>query len=121
MTNRRENTRVKFKGTIDLHFPGRSFADCETSDLCLHGVFVAGVSGLAAGDECDVSLRLSGATSDIVLRMKGKVARLEKNGVGLKFSEIDLDSFYHLKNILYYNSGDPDVLEEEFQRQLAGK
>ena len=121
MTNRRENTRVEFRATIDLDFSGRIFTGCETSDLSLYGVFVSGVQGPVAGDQCDLSLHLSGATSDTVLRMKGELVRVEANGVGLKFFEIDLDSFYHLKNILYYNSGDPDVLEEEFQHRLAGK
>jgi hypothetical protein len=31
----------------------------------------------------------------------------------LHFVEIDLDSFYHLKNIIYYNSSDPDTIEQE--------
>ena len=120
MTNRRENTRVEFKTTIDLDFYGTTFTDCETSDLSLHGVFVSGVEGKSVGDKCNLTLHLAGATSDTILRIKGEVVRIEENGIGLKFFEIDLDSFYHLKNILYYNSGDPDMLEEEFQKQLKG-
>ncbi len=121
MTNRRKNTRVEFAATVDLDFSGCNFTGCETSDLSLYGVFVSGVNNLKAGSECKLSLHLSGTSSDTVLRMKGEVVRVGGGGVGIKFLKIDLDSFYHLKNILYFNSGNPDMLEEEFQKQLASE
>jgi hypothetical protein len=31
---------------------------------------------------------------------------------------MDLDSFFHLKNILYYNSENPDVLDKELSAQI---
>ena len=45
--------------------------------------------------------------------MKGEVVRVEPDGLALHFSEIDFDSFYHLKNIIYYNSEDPDQVDLE--------
>lgn len=110
---RRRNTRVLFQATADLKFPDKSYVNCETSDLSLKGLFAAEVHGHEPGETCDVVLNLSGMTSDIKLRMKGKVVRQEAGGIGLKFFEIDLDSFLHLKNIVYYNSEDPDKLNEE--------
>ena len=121
--NRRKNTRVPFKATVDLVFPGRDYASRETTDLSLQGVYVPGVHGHKLGEECDVTLHLTGMSSDILLKMKGRVTREEKGGTGLQFFETDLDSFYHLRNIMYYNSGDPDKLEEEFLahvREAAG-
>ncbi|MBU0674219.1 MAG: PilZ domain-containing protein [Proteobacteria bacterium] len=115
---RRKNTRVPFQATLDLKFADGRTHKCETNNLSLYGVFAEGVSGHPRGEVCDVVLNLTGATSDVRLRMKGEIMRVESNGVGLKFVEIDLDSFYHLKNILYYNSGDPDRLEEEFFSQF---
>ena len=111
---KRKNTRVPFHSTISVRFPDQTFDHCETQDLSLKGVFVKGVTGpRAEGDQCELSLHLSGATSDLSLHMRGEVVRTRKDGVGLHFSEIDLDSFYHLKNIIYYNSDDPDILEDE--------
>lgn len=113
MDNRRKNSRVPFQATISLDFPNKSHEECETRDLSIKGVFVVGVTGHQAGDKCLVSLRLAGSTSNLTLKMKGEVVRVKEDGLGLHFYEIDLDSFYHLKNILYYNSGDPDKLQEE--------
>jgi len=118
MKNKRKNTRVPFQVIIGLDFPDRSHAECETADLSLKGVFVLGVTGHAIGENCLVSLRLVGSTSHLTLKMKGTVVRVAEDGLALHFYEMDLDSFFHLKNILYYNSEDPDVLDEELSSQL---
>ncbi|MHB8149659.1 MAG: PilZ domain-containing protein [Desulfobulbia bacterium] len=118
MKNKRKNTRVPFQVIIGLDFPDRSHAECETADLSLKGVFVLGVTGHKVGENCLVSLRLVGSTSHLTLKMKGTVVRVEEDGLALHFYEMDLDSFFHLKNILYYNSEDPDVLDEELSTQI---
>lgn len=111
---KRKNTRVPFHTTITVRFADRTFEHCETQDLSLKGVFVKGVTGSRAeGEQCDLSLHLSGSSSDLSLQIRGEVMRVREDGVGLHFSEIDLDSYYHLRNIIYYNSGDPDILEKE--------
>ena len=110
--NKRKNSRVPFHATITLNFPNQKHEECETVDLSLKGVFVVGLTGHSIGEKCRASLRLIGSTSDLTLKMKGEVVRIEANGMGLHFFETDLDSFYHLKNILYYNSENPDILDE---------
>lgn len=107
---RRKSTRVFFQTLANLHFADAEFSGCETSDLSIKGVFVPGISGRKIGDRCAVELQLSGASHEISLNMQGEVVRVEAKGLGIKFSEIDLDSFYHLKNIVYYNSENPDEL-----------
>lgn len=113
-SERRRNTRVLFQATTDLQFADKAYQQCETSDLSLKGVFIPGLSGHQMGEKCDIILNLTGMTSDIKLRMKGEVVRVVDTGIALHFVEIDLDSFLHLKNIVYYNSEDPDKLHEEF-------
>jgi hypothetical protein len=113
MKNKRKNSRVPFQVKTNLEFAGKSHTDCETADLSLKGVFVPGVSGHEVGENCQVSLQLTGSTSQLSLEIKGTVVRVEEDGLALHFYEMDLDSFFHLKNILYYNSEDPDVLDKE--------
>ena len=118
MKNKRKNSRVPFQVIIGLDFPDKSHTECETADLSLKGVFVLGVTGHKIGETCQVSLRLVGSTSHLVLKMKGTVVRVEEDGVALHFYEMDLDSFFHLKNILYYNSENPDALNDELSAQI---
>ncbi|MDA8163846.1 MAG: PilZ domain-containing protein [Desulfobacteraceae bacterium] len=117
--NRRQHRRVTFQTAIDLGLAGRRFENCQTRDLSLRGVFVVGADG-QEGEEGEVVLHLTGASSDLALKMKGKVVRVEARGIALRFSEIDLDSFTHLKNIIYYNTEDPDVLQEEWLDPASG-
>ncbi len=108
---RRQSTRVAFTATATIRLKDTTYTDCATENLSTKGVFINGVpvSPQQEGERCDVELRLSGASSDLVLRMQGRVVRSQPEGVAVQFEEIDLDSFYHLKNIVYYNSDDPDA------------
>lgn len=118
MSNMRKNTRVPFQVAISLDFPDRSHADYETADLSLKGVFVLGLTGHKIGENCLATLSLVGSTSHLNLQIKGTVVRVKEDGLALHFYEMDLDSFFHLKNILYYNSENPDTLAEEIAAQI---
>ncbi len=116
--DRRRNTRVGFETTADLQFVDREYKRCKTQDLSIKGVLVSDVPDRMVGETCRMQLLLAGATSELSLRMEAEVVRVEGADVALHFKEIDLDSFYHLKNIVYYNTSDPDVLEAEFVEQI---
>lgn len=111
---KRKNTRVAFQTFADLQFAAQSYSKCETANLSIKGVSVLGITGHQVGEKCKLALALSGSTSELRLEMKGEIVRVEENSVALHFTEIDLDSFYHLKNIVYYNSEDPDSIRSEF-------
>lgn len=113
---RRKNTRVPFQTTADVTFGDRQYSNCATENLSIKGVSVLGITGHPIGETCTLSLALSGSTSQLRLTMKAEIVRSETDRIGLHFLEIDLDSFYHLKNIIYYNAKDPDTIEQEFTR-----
>lgn len=110
---RRKNTRVPFQATADVRFSNKNYTHCETENLSVKGVSVIGVYGHSLGEKCAISLALSGTTSELRLEMKGEIVRVDPDRIALHFIEIDIDSFYHLKNIIYYNSEDPDTIEQE--------
>ena len=110
---RRKNTRVPFQTTADVVFGDQRYDQCATENLSIKGISVLGITGHGMGETCNISLALSGSTSQLKLTMQGKVVREDTDRVALHFTEIDLDSFYHLKNIIYYNSADPDTIEQE--------
>lgn len=109
---KRRNTRVPFHVTVTLAFPGGTYSRCETRDLSIRGVFVVGVRGPRVGEACQTELCLSGTSSSVCLSMKSTVVRTDDEGLALRFTEVDIDSFFHLRNIVYYNAGDPDSIEE---------
>lgn len=110
---RRKNTRVAFRTTALVSFADRSYEEIDVRDLSLKGAYLYGVTGRNEGDMCDIDLLLSGTSSELKLTMRGEVARTDDFGAGIHFKEVDIDTFFHLKNIVYYNSDDPDALEED--------
>ncbi len=111
---KRRTTRVKFHTSIDLKFDDTFYEHCKILDLSVKGVFVLGITDRSQGQECEVTLQLSGASSELKLKMKARIVRMTENGIGLYFHEVDLDSFSHLKYIVYYNSENPDLLDENY-------
>ncbi|MFH1217803.1 MAG: PilZ domain-containing protein [Pseudomonadota bacterium] len=109
---RRKNARVKFHVTASVRCGEIGFEHLAIRDLSLTGVYLRGLTGCGVGDRCGVSLFLSGTDKELKLSMQGEVVRLGKNGAGVRFDELDIDTFLHLKNIVYFNADDPDKLEE---------
>ena len=112
--DRRENVRVAFQTTGALRFPDGEYTNCQTNDLSLKGVFFPGITDRNPGEKCDVTILLSGTSSELKITLVGKVVRKTEEGIGIHFEEIDIDSFFHLKNIVYYNTEHPDRITEPY-------
>ncbi len=117
---RRRNLRVSFKTSVcirPLHHDVPAIMSDHTRDISLRGLYCYTKEKLPVGTPCEVELRLSGSSSDLKLFMQADVVRSDEKGLALQFNEVDLDSMIHLKNILYYNSGEPDKIDQELASQ----
>ncbi len=113
---KRQNLRVVFRVecTVEPMVEGlEPFKADSTRDISLKGLYVETAKRLPVDTPCTLRLRLSGTTSELILTIKAKVVRTDGQGMAFLFESIDIDSFFHLKNILYYNSGDPARIDEE--------
>ena len=117
--NQRKRTRVHFKTTVNLTGPGIDLKGLDSRDLSLKGIFVETDQKLALGTDVKVTLELSGTSSQVTLKMDARVARQSPDGLGLDFTEVDLDSFHHLRNIVLYNAGDPKEVDTELASKPA--
>ncbi len=113
---RRRNLRVLFNASTRVTAVGgeKTVSADDTRDISLKGLYVVTHSVIPAGTECLVELVLSGESTDLKLRIQGEVVRTDEEGMGIRFNSMDIDALIHLKNILYYNSGDPDRIDREF-------
>jgi len=118
-TEKRKNIRIDFKTGVVLKTAGETISsDADSRDISLKGMFIKTDKVLAAGTPCDVELILAGVSTNLTLAIKGKIARQEAGGLGVSFEGIDLDSYWHLKNLLIYNAQDPEEIEKEFPQPL---
>jgi hypothetical protein len=115
---RRKNIRVPFRASVFIRPVAQDnepIVCYETRDLSLKGLYFLSERTLPRGTRCEVELRLS--KPDISICAAGEVVRSDENGIGISFSEMDIDSFSYLRNLLYYNTGDTERIDREI---LAG-
>lgn len=111
--DKRKNTRVQFQASAAVRFADEAFEEFVIADLGLKGGFLCGAKGHKIGETCLITLNLAGAGSKVILSMQGEVVRVDENGLAVHFIEVDLDTFSHLKNIVYFNAANPDAIKED--------
>lgn len=122
---RRRNLRVTFRSSVTVTDLGKeggrtvSAGSDATRDISLKGLYVVTAEPLPAGTPCLISLRLVGDSSDLQLKIQGTVIRTDGTGMAVIFDSMDIDALIHLKNILYYNSGDPERIDAELSGERA--
>lgn len=109
----RQRTRVDFSVKVEIARTGKEFKPMDSRDVSLRGLYVFTENPYELGDACDIRIKLLTAEDEGNIAVKGRVVRIDNEGMGIQFTEIDADGFYHLKNILYYRTGNPDKIDEE--------
>ncbi|MFO7850156.1 MAG: PilZ domain-containing protein [Spirochaetia bacterium] len=117
---KRDTTRVEFHTRAELR-TGSEIISGKVEDLSLKGMFLIAEGSPAKieeGQEVMVTIQLSGTGSNLSFSLQGEVVRHDEEGVGIKFTEMEFDSFIHLRNVVAYNAGDDEKIMEEFYKTL---
>lgn len=84
-------------------------------NLSLAGIFLKTPEKLALKRLVKIELLFTGTSSQISIILDGKITRHENIGMGIEFRDIDLDAFFHLRNLITYNTDKIDEVKKEFQ------
>ena len=119
----REFTRVTTRFNIEVAIGERTIRSGQTRDLSMKGVYVVCDEELPAGAECRIAIRLSESDEGPVITARGEVIRAdaEPSGFAVEFSEVDLESYEHLRKMVMLNSSEPDKVEKEINEHLGLK
>lgn len=110
---RRSFSRVSAKVRLAVHPEGHQEVVGECGNLSLQGVLITGAGPLPTGKPCTVRLALDGTA--IAIEAHGVIARTTPDGGAVRFIEIvGVDSLEHLRNLVLYNSHNPDQIISEF-------
>lgn len=109
---RRNFSRIALDRLASLEVGGASTA-CELVDISLRGALVRVPAKLRAdtGQECTLTVQLD--LGAVLIRMRGAVAHHAARTVGVRCTDIDLDSIAHLRRLLEVNLGDDRLLHRE--------
>jgi hypothetical protein len=87
-------------------------------NLSLDGIFLKTPEKLHLNRIVKIELLITGTSSQLSILLDGKIMRHENLGMAIQFKDIDMDTFFHLKNLISYNTNQIGTLEEEFQKFL---
>lgn len=114
----RQFLRVPFRIEVTLKGDHATIVSGDVRDVSLKGLYVAAPARLPPDSRCEVLLVLGGPESEVRLSLRGRVARVDRAGMGVEFLDMGLDTFYHLRNLVLFNSDDRARVEAEFQAHL---
>lgn len=119
MDNHRRFSRVIVPLDVVLEAGGGVSVTGTLRDIAVQGAFMTCEPALELGTPVQVRIMLHGGIEDIPVKARAEVVRREENGLGVHFTEIDIDSVEHLRKIIAYNAEEPDVVWDELHgRQL---
>jgi hypothetical protein len=107
----RYNARVPFHVNALVAIKEK-IIDGEVENLSTGGMFFKTTDDLSLNEPVTVTIILYGASSHLALDIAGKVIRKSDTGVAIQFTELDLDSFIHLRNIISHNTPDSKIIKE---------
>ncbi|OQX06655.1 MAG: hypothetical protein BWK76_25860 [Desulfobulbaceae bacterium A2] len=111
---------MPFSTRVVLATPERELTapgDCR--DISMNGIFIRTEERLPLGCACQLAVCLSGSSSRLELHLGGVVSRHDADGLGIHFTDYDLDSYIHLKNLVRLNAADTDQVEAEMRKSLT--
>jgi orotate phosphoribosyltransferase len=119
MTEKRRFQRIPFRKELTFKCVKGTHSG-ELKNLSLGGAYIENLTNYPyLRETVEIAFYLENA-NNVVISIKGEVVRVEEGrGFAVKFVEIDPTSFTHLKNIIYYNSSDPEVAKKEIYEFLG--
>lgn len=88
----------------------------------MKGVSLLTDQSLPIETQCSVSIILGNGDLGLSINVKGLVKRSTESGMAIEFTEIELDSYEYLQNLLMHNShAIHDIVEDEIHSHLGLK
>ncbi|HNW81674.1 MAG TPA: PilZ domain-containing protein [bacterium] len=94
---------------------------CSVRDISLSGIYLNLSYSVEIGEKATITVQVVSDSTSGEIVLSGIVVRKDAEGVAFEFSEIPLDSYLFLRNVLVYNLGDPESIDSEYRRHLASR
>ncbi len=107
---RRETSRVSLAAVVSLEVDGNTIvSQTNLRDISLDGVALLNSDPAPINSICTFEITITGISSVLKISGKGRILRQESNCTAIKFTELEMDSYLHLKNVILLNRT-PDEL-----------
>lgn len=93
----------------------------EVNNLSLRGCHVSTFDPLPADGRYHLTLFVEDDERALHFRVEARIVRSDRDGMGVEFMEMPLESYEHLRNMVLLNSTDPEQVEREFHQHIGLK
>ena len=119
--DQREFSRIDIKSIVKVIVKGEETVFTGLLNVSMRGLFVQGQTDWHLGTECEAHLILEGENPPVDIKVNGRVQRITEEGIALVFTEVSLEAYEHLHNLVMLNTDDTKKVEQEFKRHLGLK
>ena len=85
-------------------------------NLSLDGIFLKTPEKLNINRIVKIEVLITGTSSQLSILLDGKIMRHENVGMAIQFKNVDMDAFFHLKNLISHNLNQVGKLNDDFQK-----
>lgn len=112
-------TRIPLK-TKALFRHGAGTTTGTIQNLSLTGILVESSKALETNKQVKVEILFTGTSSQLSIILDGVVTRNTPKTMAIHFQNMDIDSFFHLRNLISYSTDDMDKVKAQFEK-FTGK
>ena len=111
----RKHTRVTTELEAELTLEDKAHYRGKIKNISFSGayLFCHNPSDITPGSTGQLSIILQSSPHQSTIEFACKIVRTDESGTGLKFISIDLAGYQQFRNMMIYNSADPDRLMDE--------
>jgi hypothetical protein len=112
-SNQREFTRVLVAARTLVKAGNVSLSAAQAHSLSMKGMSILSPERLPVGTECELTIVL--VEGEVEIQVLGTVVVHLADGMAFLFTKIlGLESFEHLRNLVFYNAPNVEQVEDEF-------
>jgi hypothetical protein len=112
-SNQREFTRVLVAARTLIKAGNVSLSAAQAHSLSMKGMSILSPERLPVGTECELTIVL--VEGEVEIQVLGTVVVHLADGMAFLFTKIlGLESFEHLRNLVFYNAPNVEQVEDEF-------
>ena len=115
---RRKSSRNSLKQNSELTLSDETVYTGTTKNISFSGVYMycPNAKSIPIGETGSFKIFIQSQQETEIISFMCQVIRTDDDGVGLKFSDINLEGYQKFKNLMLYNSPDPDRLLAELEK-----
>lgn len=116
--DRRKHTRITLELDAELHLDNGRVIKGKVKNISFSGVFMHHINSanISVGSTGMLKIILQADPHPNIINIRCEVVRTDESGAGIKFVNIDIRGYQQFKNLMIYNSTDPDTLLAELEK-----